>query len=75
MLSTNVLKLGEKWLNQDMPTCIHLPGLVTEFRVVSSCDQQIKRTRKKYGVVLSVITYHCIKQQAKHLYLSKCSLI
>jgi len=75
MLSINVLKLGEIWVNHDMPTCTHLPGLVTEFHVVSSCDQQTKRTRKEYGVVLSIITYHCIRQQAKHAYLSKCSLI
>jgi len=58
MLSINVLNLGEKWVDQDMPTRTHLPGLVTEFRVVSSCDQQTTRTRKEYGVVLSVVTYH-----------------
>lgn len=58
MLSINVLKLSVKWVNQDMPTCTPLPGLVTEFRMVSIRDQEIKRTRKGYDVVLSVVTYH-----------------
>jgi hypothetical protein len=74
VLSTNVLQLGEKGVNQDIPTWTHLPGLVTEFRAVSSCYQQIRQARKEYGVVLSVVTYHWIKQQTKHAYLSKCSL-
>jgi hypothetical protein len=73
MLSINVLNLGKKRENQALPTHTHWPGLVTEFRVVSDCGQQIKRTRKECGVVLSVVSYHWIKQQAKHTYLSKCS--